>query len=418
MRRRAALILFAALLPVACGKTVDSLGYNGAGALPLGPLTGPPTYPNAFRDLLGKTDAEIAAKIAATFAQLFHGDPATQAIYVPIGTDRAYIQDVLHSDVRTEGLGLAMLVAVELDKRDELDRLWTYAKSTPPRFGSGASSGYFLSFCETASASTAPCLDPFGLQQMLMALIFANDRYTRAGAPATAVDYAAGARDLLTLMRHKQDENGGIVDGVTDTFDAATNLVFDFPNVSAAGVGRPSIEMPAYYDLWAQATADPFWTGAAVAARAYWQRTAHPSTGLTPVRATFAGVAVAGSDNFQPEAYRAALNMTLDRIWSGGVGDAWTVGESDRLLTFFAAQGIDTYGTSYTLDGATMLSANHDPGLVAMNGASALIATVPERTAFVQAVWDLAIPTGLSRYYTGLLDLLAVLVLGGQLRVL
>ena len=65
-----------------------------------------------------------------------------------------------------------------------------------------------------------------------------------------------------------------------------------------------------------------------------------------------------------------------------------------------------------------MLSANHDPGLVAMNGASALIATVPERTAFVQAVWDLAIPTGLSRYYSGLLDLLAVLVLGGQLRVL
>ena len=130
-------------------------------------------------------------------------------------------------------------------------------------------------------------------------------------------------------MRHKQDVNGGVVDGVTDTFDAATNLVFDFPNVSAAGIGRPSIEMPAYYDLWAQATGDPFWTGAATAARAYWQRSANPSTGLTPVRATFAGVPVAGSDNFQPEAYRAALNMTLDRIWSGA---AATPGPSARAI--------------------------------------------------------------------------------------
>ena len=171
-----------------------------------------------------------------------------------------------------------MLIAVELDHRPELDSLWTFAKESL-RVQSGSASGYFTSFCENAAVMTVTCLDPFGLQQMTMALILAHDRYTLAGAPHGAVDYATDARDLLTLMRHKVDENGGVKDGVTDTFDQATSLVFDFPNTSAAGVGRPSIEMPGYYDLWAQATGDPFWTMAARAARDYWRRTANPTHG-------------------------------------------------------------------------------------------------------------------------------------------
>jgi oligosaccharide reducing-end xylanase len=397
-----------------CGTTVDPIGYNGAAGLPLGPLTGPAMYPNAFRDLLGKTDAEIAAKIDGGFAQLFHGD-MTQAIYFAADSTHASIQDVFHSnEVRTEGMGYGMLIAVEVDKPDEFDSLWTYAKSTL-RVTSGASSGYFNSFCDTDTIPVA-CLDPFGLQQMTMALILAEDRFVRnATAPRPGVDYAADARDLLTLMRHKQDENGGIVDGVTDTFDTSTGLVFDAPDISAAGIGRPSIEMPAYYDLWAQATGDPFWTAAAKAARGYWQRTANPTTGLTPVRATFAGVPVAGSEVFEAEAYRAQLAMVLDQIWSSG--NAWNSSECDHLVQFFYAQGIDTYGMSYSLDGATMLNANHDIALVAANGTAALIATVQQRTAFVQAVWDMAVPTGFNRYYAGLVYLHALLALGGQLRI-
>ena len=423
----------AALMTVAlpaCRSTVDSLGYNDADHIPLHPLVGPAAYANPFRDVLGKSDAEIAAKIAGAFAQLFHGDPSTQAIYFPVGADRGFIQDILHADVRTEGIGYGMLVAVELDKRDELDRLWTYARTTL-RIASGPSAGYFSSFCDT-SAAAIPCLDPFGLQQMTMALIFAHDRYDArhdalpdagagpADAAAPAIDYGADARALLDLMRHKQDRNGGITGGVTDTFDAATKLVFDVPDVSAAGIGRPAIEMPAYYDLWAQATGDPFWTGAAAAARDYWRRTAHPLTGLTPVRASFAGAPVAGGDTFTPEAYRTQLSMVLDHVWSaGGGGDAWLVSEADRLLNFFAAQGIDSYGASFTLDGARVLTPFHDPSLVIVNGVSALAATpaAAQRTAFIDAVWNLEVPTGFSRYYAGILDLLGLLVLGGQLRV-
>src|SRR5258708_32977266 len=87
---------FVAWLPFAlaaltgCDSTLDSLGQDpaqsgtpdGAAPAPLSALSGPLTYDNAFRDLLGKIDADIAAKLSTALAQLFHGDPATQAIYL------------------------------------------------------------------------------------------------------------------------------------------------------------------------------------------------------------------------------------------------------------------------------------------------------------------------------------------------
>ena len=235
-----------------CGKTVDSVGYNGvggAGGVHLTPLTRRTSYPNPFKGL-GKTDAEIAVKIADTFQKLFYGDPNLQAIYVPMGTDQAYIQDTLHGDVRTEGIGLAMMICIELDKRAEFDRLWTYAdrhmkQTVPPR------RGYFESRCDTLLATTVPCDDPYGEQQMVTALIFAHDRW---GSKTGPVDYEAGAVALLDVMRHQEDKNGGVVAGVTNTFDSTTALPYHLPEVAAPVVGRPSIVMPAYYDLWAEAT--------------------------------------------------------------------------------------------------------------------------------------------------------------------
>src|SRR5436190_261388 len=204
----------AALLPAACTTTVDSIGYNGVGGVHLRPLPDHPPPPNKLREA-GKTDADIASKIAAIFNSLFYGDPNTQAIYFPMGSDQANIQDILHNrEVRTEGIGLGMMIAVELDKRTEFDRLWTYANNVL-RYKDPPSAGYFPSSCDTMMA-TEPCDDPYGMQQMLMALIFAHDRWRSDSGP---VDYEAGAVALLDVMRHKQDQNGGIVDGVTDVFD-------------------------------------------------------------------------------------------------------------------------------------------------------------------------------------------------------
>jgi oligosaccharide reducing-end xylanase len=395
-----------------CGTTVDPVGYNGDGPSAdarLRPLRGPSTYPNAFRDVLGKTEAEITTRVNTTFNQLFHGNLLSEAIYFEEG-DTAYVRDILHGDIRTEGMGLGMIITVELDRRPEFDALFRYAKQQL-QFTSGPNSGYFRSRCDLLSGSTAECLDPYGLQQLLMALIFAHGRW---GSDSGEIDYEAEALSLFDVMRNKEAQNGGIKDGVTNTFDAETKLVFDFPNESAAGFTRPVVEMPAYYELWAQATGDSFYGGAAVAAREYWKRVANEETGLMPVRAFFDGEPLADWRNFNPEAYRVHFNLALDRVWFGS--DDWHVEESNRLLDFFSAEGVATYGRIYTLEGE-LLQAGREPSLIACNGPVALISTHAERSAFIQAVWDMPVQTGEGRYYSGMLQLLALITLSGRFRV-
>jgi oligosaccharide reducing-end xylanase len=403
-------ISLAALALGACGSTTDSLGYNDSESKVLLPLTPPASYPNPFRDLLGETDAAISAKINNVFNTLFHGAPG-QAIYVTAGDDQAFIEDTFHNnEIRTEGMGLGMMICVEFNKQDEFDRLWTYAKEMI-EIHSGPDAGYFPSFCDAADGSSISCLDPYGFEQFVTALIFANDRWTSAGT----IDYASDALALFHTLRHKEDDNGGVVDGVTNMFDATTTLPLDVPDTAAAGVTRPSLVMPGYYALWAEADADPIWSAAAERGRAFWQSDANATTGFMPVRADFDGTPLAGWDTFQPEGYRAQINVVIDQIWSGG--DPWNVTESNQLLAFFTGQGISTYGRIFSLDGTTVLDPDHDPSLVVANGISALASTNTDRSSYVSAVWNMDTPTGDARYYSGILELVALLILSGQFQV-
>jgi oligosaccharide reducing-end xylanase len=397
----------------ACDGTTDSLGYDGIRATDLGRLTPPATYPNVLHDWLGKSQTEIDAKITATWNQLFYGDASTQAIYFPVGTDKAEIRDTFHNnDIRTEGFGYAMMIAVQLDKRTEFDRMWTYVKSTLSYPMTNPNGGYFQSSCDSVPpAGPVSCNDPFGHGQFVTALLFARDRW---GILETH-DYAADAAALLDVMRHKEDINGGIVNDVTNTFDMDTALAYDVPEVQAAGVSRPSVVMPAFYELWGQATKDPFWTRAATAARAYWKRAAHPTTGLFPSRAKFDGTPIENWDTFDSESFRAQINMALDWIWFAR--EPWEIENADRMLTLFTSKGMTTYGGEYRLDGI-MLNSLRDYALIAANGPTAMISTHVNKKAYVTDVWNMAIQTGPARYFSGLLHLTALLILSGQYKVL
>ncbi len=399
----------------ACGATVDPLGGTPSSSddpAPvfdsdtLKPVAGPATYPNAFADLLGIPDAEIMAKLDAEFARLFHGDPATQSIYFTVGENQAYIQDIFHGDTRSEGIALGMLIALQLGQRDEVDRLWRFAASAL-RYASGPERGYFRSTC-----SDGPCADPYGQQMLALALLLAHGRW---GSRDGDIDYGAEALAVLHVMRQKELENGGVVEDVTNMFDAETGLVVDEPSVARASRTRPSNVMPAAYELWARATGDASWQEIAGQGRQLLEATAHSVTGLVPLRADFDGAAVAGSDLFEPEGYRTLLNMAVDHVWFDPSG--WYADESDRLLGFFASQGLALYGSSYPLDGSRCLACNHSIALVAMNGVSALASTRPDRADFVEAVWNSEPVDGQFRYYDGLLRLLSLLVLSGQFRV-
>lgn len=384
-----------------CMSSVDSLGYDEEERASLRPLDRPDAYPNLFRDLLGRTEPEIDARIRRAFDQLFHGLPDSEAVYYEVGENQALIRDILHDDVRTEGVGLGMMITVQLGRRVEFDKLWRYARSAmraPSPYD-----GYYTSSCGIESV---PCIDPYGMQQFAMALVFAHGRW-RSDAE---IDYQSDALELLDVLRNGTSPGGG---DAMEVFDAETKLAFHEPKLSASSFTRPSIQIPAYLALFAQATGDAFFADAARAARAYLGVVTHPMTGLVPLRTDLAGTPLPGWDTFRHEAYRFEHNLALDGIWATGPSAA---AESDRLLRFFLTRGIDTYGNAFTLDGME-LEATRDGALIAMNGAVAVLSTLPERTQFVQAVWDLTTTTGSVRYFPGMLELLALLVLSGRFQV-
>ncbi|HEU5396254.1 MAG TPA: glycoside hydrolase, partial [Verrucomicrobiae bacterium] len=87
----------------------DTTSEDVAGAFATG------HYQNLFAEA-GHSPKEIQHKIDSAFAQLFHGNPETQAVYYSAGSNSngplAYITDIRHHDVRTEGLSYGMIIAV------------------------------------------------------------------------------------------------------------------------------------------------------------------------------------------------------------------------------------------------------------------------------------------------------------------
>ena len=407
-----------------CGSTVDSLGSDPETPSTLHKVSLPASYPNTFKSLLGKSDSEISNKVNDAFDQLF-GDVASQRIYLPDqypdqpGGKQAAILDVFHGNARTEGMGLGMLIAVELAdqdsarKQDIFDQLWSYAKAQMLQ-KSGPARGYFSSHCGEGPQGDkgTECLDPYGMQQFVLALIFAHNLW---GSSATQ-PYARDALALLDALQNKSAQNEGMATNIVSTFDPTTHLVREEPTLAAAGYTRSSLEMPASYELWAQATGDTFWSDAADAARTHLVDAADATTGLWPIRSYFDASPVqdAPAPAYTGQAYRTQLNLAMDALWGTATADETAV--ADRVLGFFAAQTSDPYAGTFTLDG-TPIDTNPSQALIAVNGALAVASSRADRKAFVNAVWAQAIPSDEHRYYDGLLYLMSLLVLSGQLRV-
>ncbi len=182
-----------------------------------------------------------------------------------------------------------------------------------------------------------------------------------------------------------------------------------------AGQTRPSIVMPAYYGVWAQAVLDPTFTTAKTNGRTLLNASANMSTGLTPIRATFTGAPVSGWAVFDPECYRTQINMVIDQFWNSG--SAFNA-EMNRLLTFFTRQGFNTYGTSYSLDGQNVMNPAHEPSLVVANAVAAGVSTNQDRNQYLSALWNMPVTTGNSRYFAGIMQLWALLILGGQFQII
>ena len=86
-------------------------------------------HEDMFQPLLGKSEKEVQAKIDAAWDHLFYGDDDNERIYYEVGDDMAYILDVNNRDVRSEGISYGMMIAVQMDKQEEFNRIWKWAKT-------------------------------------------------------------------------------------------------------------------------------------------------------------------------------------------------------------------------------------------------------------------------------------------------
>lgn len=378
-------------------------------------------YTDEYRNLFAeanKDSAAIRARVDAAFQQLFYGDDSNERVYYPIGDDLAYILDVNSGDIRSEGMSYGMMICVQLDKKNEFDRLWNYAK-TYMQHQDGPRTGYFS---WQVDPETNEMLDENsasdGEEYFATALFFAAHRW---GNGEGIYNYEAEANQILYDMLHLEERNGGVVDGLTNMFNPVEKKVVFVPQYSNADFTDPSYHLPAFYKLWAEwAEQDnDFWTEVADTSRAFLQRATHPNTGLTTDYMTFGGQPYtasfySSSDNFSSDSYRVAMNIAMDCSWWGY--EDWHSEQLDSLLMFLSGFGT-TYNSQYEQDGTPMENTWVSSGFYAMNGVAPLGATVQESWSFINTLWGMSIPAGQYRYYDGLLYMFGLLNAAGEYKI-
>ena len=384
------------------------------------------TYPNLFAEA-GYAPAEIRARVESAFAQLFHGDPAEEAIHYEEGANDdgplAYILDVNSEDVRSEGMAYGMMIAVQLDRKREFDAIWNWAMSHMYHADPAhPAHGYFAWSVRSDGTAIDEMPAPDGEEYFITALYFASARW---GDGEGLYDYRAHADRLLHDVLHRQPITGPTNRGpmtAVNLFDHEAKMVRFTPDLVNASHTDASYHLPAFYEIWARMGPEAdraFWRAAAQVSRDYFVSAAHPVTALTPDYGNFDGSPWAASwrpesADFRYDAWRSAMNWSMD--WSWWRADPRQVGLSNRLQGFFLEQGLDRHASLYTLDGQP-LGGERAPGLVAMNATASLAADHPRRLEFVRALWEQPLPTGRYRYYDGVLQLMALLHLAGEYRV-
>jgi oligosaccharide reducing-end xylanase len=427
-----------------------------------------------YRDLFaeqGHTPAESRAKIEKAFQQLFHGDGQEERIYFETGANQngplAYVTDWANNDARTEGMSYGMMIAVELGKKREFDALWnwahTYMLITDPK---NPSVGYFAWSMNTDGTprSTGPA--PDGEEYFTMALYFAAHRW---GNGKGIYDYRAEADKILRGIRHHAEltgtspfrihpddppfampdhpwpspnntrmqqqaaanglpprsfrfNRGPREETIGPMVDESHFMIKFVPN-SPGGVTDASYHLPAFYELWARwgpVEDRAFWAMAADVSRDFFNRVTGPDTGLTPDRSNFDGTPVLGFDGkptpFSYDSWRSVSNWSVDYSWWGKDDRERVL--SDRVQKFLDGQGIEKFVDRYTLDGAP-LSTRHSPGMVATAAVGSLAATdTTTAKSFVDALWNMPVPSGEQRYYDGMLYLMSLMHASGTFRII
>ncbi len=413
-----ALVAAAAATPAAANARPSG---HGRGSVSSG------VYPDLFR-AAGYSKRAVAARIDSTWKQLFHGAPGTdanrddgQTIMYHLNAKEAYVEDIGNQDVRTEGMGYAMMISVQLNHRADFDDLWRFAQDKM-QLKTGGEKNLFAWHTDTTGKVLSTAVAPDGDQWIAAALYFAGRRW---GSGSGKLDYGTQAEKILHAMWHSSDHGG------VNVFNSS-NYLPTFSPPGAVGYTDASYALPAFYRNFAKAdpTDRDLWRHATKAGERLLQSAPNGATGLAPCYSNFDGSPYlypgeSPTDNgynhtFQEDAWRVVANANVDAEWYGTT--PWQTSYSNTLEKFFVHQGVQTYVSRYQLDGTPLAAGQntyepaHAQGLVAMNATSAISATDRHRTDFVRDLWNTAVPSGQARYYDGMLYLLGLLYTSGQFR--
>lgn len=363
------------------------------------------TYRNVLAEL-GYAQDEIDARIKQIWQAIF--EDKTERFYFEDGPDTAYMMDTGNLDARTEGMSYGMMMAVQMDRQDIFDRLWTWSFRNM-LMHDGPNSGYFAWSCAPDGTKNADGPAPDGEEYFALALFFAAERWGEREAP---YDYANQARTLLHTCIHKGEDGKG-----EPMWDPENKLIKFIPNCNFTD---PSYHLPHFYDIFAErANAEDrlFWQEAAAASRRFIPTSCHPVTGLNPEYSRYDGSPqpVKEHDAFYSDAYRVAINIGLDALWFGT--QDWQQDIARRLHRFFADKDPADY-REYAIDG-TVLSRNclHPVGLIASNAAAALASGDENAIKAVSLFWNTAPRRGDRRYYDNCLYFFSLLALSGRYRI-
>lgn len=367
-------------------------------------------------EAIGKTPAEIETKLNKAFSQLFEGDSQTERVCFEKDEDEAYIVDIGHNDIRSEGMSYGMTITALLRKRDLFDKLWKFAKNHMKNVA-GPLAGYYSWQVSTSDFSMMdPGPAPDGEEYFAAALLYASKVFN-------CEEYRRDALELMNDMAHKPQSGD-----VFTMMDVNAGLP-RFSPMRGNDFTDPSYNTVAFYRMYGKASGDALWEKIADNSVAYLKKAVHPVTGLAADYSEFDGTPRSTpwnkeSDCFSGDAWRVVWNLALDAAVlqdKGILSDVsdWEVASIRKLLGFLHSKR--PYLADMRVDGSAFPREAREAtgGLIAMNAAATI--ALPEGDElvrpFAEDLWNMEIPTGLWRYYDGLLYMLGLLACSGKFAV-
>ncbi|MCR4690671.1 MAG: DUF624 domain-containing protein [Lachnospiraceae bacterium] len=366
-----------------------------------------------FLESYGVSREDADKRAEEIFQTLFYGSEE-ERIYHPAGDDMGYMVDTGNMDARTEGMSYGMMMCVQMDKQEEFDRLWKWAKTYMYQT-EGPQKGYFAWSCALDGTKNAQGAAPDGEEYFAMALIFAGNRW---GNKDGIFNYHTEAKDLLHNMIWK------------GRADLPGRSMFDPDNhyirfVAEEDFTDPSYHLPHFYEQFARYAYQedrPFFEIAAKKSRKFWEACCHPDTGLSPEYANFDGTPYTvrepygRHDWYYSDAYRTMMNMALDAIWCGK--KEWPEENAKRFLRFFNEKLEEgTWDSVFTVDGKREDEKALHPYAVIASNATAAVFDPEGAKPWVEMFLEKGLRSGDRRYYDNCLHFFAYLMLSGNYRI-